>query len=197
MENTENITYTRPSLLKRIVSRVKGFVFDWLPSIITFAVVWVLCHTVFLTAIIPTGSMVPTLPAPCFSFSLRTAYWFDSPQRSDVVLFQRNDGNDKIYAKRVIGLPGETIEIIAGQTYINGALYTEPYLNETAEPLDFGPFVVPDGCYFMMGDNRNHSYDSRYWDEHFVPEENVLSKVITSVGVPGEMKDDIQMIFGG
>lgn len=56
-------------------------------------------------------------------------------------------------------------------------VYEESYLNETPEDLDFGPFQVPEDHYFMMGDNRNNSYDSRYWDEHFVPANKVMSKV--------------------
>ena len=74
-------------------------------------------------------------------------------------------------------MPGDVLEIKHGQTYINGVEYEESYLNETPEDLDFGPFQVPEDHYFMMGDNRNNSYDSRYWDEHFVPASKVMSKV--------------------
>lgn len=90
-------------------------------------------------------------------------------------------------------MPGDTLEIKHGQTYINGEIYDEPYLRETPEDLDFGPFQIPSGCYFMMGDNRNNSYDSRYWDEHFVPRENILSKVYYSIpiGTPETTDNDI------
>lgn len=99
----------------------------------------------------------------------------------------------KGYAKRIVGMPGDTLEIKHGQTYINGKIYDEPYLRETPEDLDFGPFQIPSGCYFMMGDNRNNSYDSRYWDEHFVPRDNILSKVYYSIpiGTPETTDNDI------
>ena len=127
--------------------------------------------------VIPTKSMYPTLPAPCFVFSSRVAYWNHTPQRGDIVLFYRGNGEKTVYAKRVIGLPGDVIDIVHGQTYINDELLDEPYLAETPDPAVELRFIVPEGSYFMMGDNRNHSYDSRHWAEHFVPEDNILSRV--------------------
>lgn len=152
------------------------------PMVIVFLTVFLLSRTVFLFATIPTASMVPTLQNPCWVLSLRTAYWFDSPEQGDIVLFQRDNGEEVVYAKRVIGMPGDTIEICGGVTYINGNVYEEDYLAETPEALNFGPYVVPDDHYFMMGDNRNNSQDSRYWEEHFVSEDNVLSKVVFHIG---------------
>lgn len=174
-------------------ARVKQFWREWRFPVICFAVAFILFKFVFLTAIIPTASMYPTLPSPCFSFSARATYWFEEPERGDIVLFKRADGNSKIYAKRIVGMPGDTLEIKHGQTYINGEIYDEPYLRETPEDLDFGTFQIPSGCYFMMGDNRNNSYDSRYWDEHFVPRENILSKVYYSIpiGTPETTDNDI------
>lgn len=121
--------------------------------------------------------MYPTLSAPCFTVGVRTDVLNKPYERGDIVLFQRDDGNERFYAKRIVGMPGDVLEIKHGQTYINGVEYEESYLNETPEDLDFGPFQVPEDHYFMMGDNRNNSYDSRYWDEHFVPANKVMSKV--------------------
>ena len=77
---------------------------------------------------------------------------------------------------RVIGLPGETVEIKGGVTYIDGVAIEEPYLAEPARELDFGPYTVPEGCFFMMGDNRNNSSDSRYWVHTYVHESKILGK---------------------
>ncbi len=107
---------------------------------------------------------------------LRVSYWFESPQRGDIVFFRNPDDETEIFVKRVIGLPGETVEIKGGVTYIDGVAIDEPYLAEPARELDFGPYVVPDGCYFMMGDNRNNSSDSRYWVHTYVSGTKILGK---------------------
>lgn len=157
--------------------RMKDFVKSWALPVICFVVFWLIFKFVLMTSIIPTQSMYPTLSAPCFTVGVRTDVLNKSYERGDIVLFQRDDGNERIYAKRIVGMPGDVLEIKHGQTYINGVEYEESYLNETPEDLDFGPFQVPEDHYFMMGDNRNNSYDSRYWDEHFVPANKVMSKV--------------------
>lgn len=157
--------------------RMKDFVKSWALPVICFVVIWLIFKFVLMTSIIPTQSMYPTLSAPCFTVGVRTNVLSKPYERGDIVLFQRGDGNERFYAKRIVGMPGDVLEIKHGQTYINGVEYEESYLNETPEDLDFGPFQVPEDHYFMMGDNRNNSYDSRYWDEHFVPANKVMSKV--------------------
>ena len=120
-----------------------------------------------------------------------------TPERGDIVLFKRDIPDSKVYAKRIVGLPGDTIEIKHGVTYINGEALEEKYLRETPDDEDFGPFNVPEDSYFMMGDNRNNSYDSRYWDEHFVPRKSIISKVNFSVPLaPHKDENDIEQQKG-
>ena len=88
--------------------------------------------------------------------------------------------NEKVYyVKRVIGLPGETVEVKDGKVYINGSdtPLDEPYLPEPMEG-SYGPYEVPEGCYFMMGDNRNNSLDARFWDNKFVAKNKIVAKVL-------------------
>lgn len=150
-----------------------------------FIVLCVLMQVVFYEAIIPSGSMYPTIAYPSLDFGYRLAYKSSEPQRGDIVYFKRNvdDMNEQqVLIKRIIGIPGDVVEEKNGVFYLNGEVLREDYLNEEPEKLNFGPFEVPDGCYFMMGDNRNHSYDSRYWDEHYVPLENIIAKHIVCLG---------------
>ena len=155
---------------------------DWI-KILTIAAIgaW-LCNTFLLmNTEISTGSMEDTIPTGSRIISSRVHYWLSDPARGDVILFEPPDGDIYPYVKRVIGLPGETVTIIDGLVYINDSSepLDEPYLKEI--PVgDFGPYVVPEGCYFVMGDNRNHSNDSRYWNNTFVPRDNVYAKALFS-----------------
>jgi len=135
---------------------------------------------VFVFAEIPSGSMIPTLQIDDKIIVNKLAYRFDEPKRFDIVVFEHKmretDGAATILVKRIIGIPGDTIEIKNGQLYINDELQNESYLNEPmydALGTDLGPVVVPDKHYFMMGDNRNNSFDSRDWDYMFVPKSEI------------------------
>lgn len=103
--------------------------------------------------------------------SPRIAYPFRMPRRGDVVVFEYPRDFSKDYIKRVIGLPGETVEIRDGGVYVNGVLLDEPYLQGAATTCRFedacarGPVVVEPGTVFVMGDNRANSSDSREWDD--------------------------------
>lgn len=109
----------------------------------------------------------------------RLSYLYHEPKRQDVVIFLFPDDESQVFIKRVIGLPGETLRIVDGRVYMNGSEkpLEEIYLKEVPRG-DFGSFKVPEDSYFMMGDNRNHSHDSRYWENHYVKKEDILAKVI-------------------
>lgn len=150
-----------------------------LTLLVAVGIVLFLQSVIIVNAKIPTGSMEETISAGSRVIAGRFAYWFDSPERGDVVIFRYPDHKEVLYVKRVIGLPGDTVEVKDTAVYVNGKALTEDYLSVTTEG-DFGPYTVPEGSYFMMGDNRNDSWDSRYWDNTFVTEEDILGKVYFS-----------------
>ena len=149
--------------------------------------------TLFVTSylimlvIVPTESMEPTVDTGSIMFCSRVSYWKKSPQAGDVVVF-RLDDDKTYYTKRVVGEPGDIVEINGGITYVNGTEYDEPWLAEKADELDFGPFVVPAGKYFCMGDNRNYSYDCRYWDQHYISEEEIYAKAKVVISPDGSFR---------
>ena len=144
---------------KEVVSWVRMFV-------IVIAVVFVLTQFVIINVRVPSGSMENTIMTKDRLIGFRFSYWFDEPQRGDIILFSYPVDEKQTYIKRVIGLPGETVEIRDGKIYIDGS--TEPleedYLKETWTWENDGyTFEVPEGCYFVLGDNRNDSEDGRFW----------------------------------
>jgi len=126
----------------------------------------------------PTPSMENTFMVNDKVFIFRLAYLFSDPKRGDIVVFEAPDKPEEDYIKRIIGLPGDTIEIKEGVVYINGEPLEENYLREPMREENFGPVVVPDGHYFMMGDNRNNSHDSRYWNKKFVARKKIRGKAV-------------------
>ena len=142
-------------------------------------VVLILQNYIIVNAQIPSGSMETTIMTGDRVFGNRLAYKDESPQRGDIVIFKYPDNEKELFIKRVIGLPGEKIEIIDGLVYINDSEepLEEPYL--TVTPVgDFGPYEVPEGHYFMLGDNRNLSKDSRVWKNPYVAEKKILAKAV-------------------
>lgn len=139
---------------------------------------FLLSQFVIANAVVPTGSMENTIKPGDRLLGLRLAYLIGDPARGDVIIFHAPDEPDGTpYVKRVIGLPGETVEGIDGVVYIDGDALDEPYIKEPAR-ADFGPFTVPDGMYFMLGDNRNDSKDSRYWKNTYLAREQIMARVL-------------------
>ncbi len=120
-------------------------------------------------------SMEPNVHNGEYVIVNKTAYWFGhNPQRGDVVVFQAPDQPQNDRVKRVIGLPGETVEVRSdGTVYVNGQQLEEPYLPSHHSGTS-GTWTVPEDEYFVMGDNRSVSYDSREGGP--VPRSNIIGK---------------------
>lgn len=155
---------------------------SWVQIIVTAVVIaLVLNNFIIANSRVPTGSMEKTIMTKSRVIGSRLSYIADDPERGDVVIFHYPDdlSGKTFYVKRVIGLPGDTVNVVDGKVYINDSdtPLEEPYL---PEPMDgsFGPYTVPEGCYFMMGDNRNNSLDARFWKNKFVEKDKIIAKVL-------------------
>ena len=132
-----------------------------------------------INAVIPSGSMETTIMEGDRIFGNRLAYLNSDPERFDIIIFKYPDDETKTFIKRVIGLPGETVEIRDGKVYINGS--AEPLDDSFCPEMptgDFGPYVVPEDSYFVMGDNRENSHDSRYWVNTYVERSAIMGKAV-------------------
>ena len=150
-------------------------------KMIIFVVIVVLIVNNFLliNAKIPSESMEQTIMTGDRVFGNRLAYLFDKPKRFDIVIFKYPDHEKELFIKRIIGMPGETVEIRDGKVYIDGAKEPLDDSFTPEEPLgDYGPYVVPEDSYFMLGDNRNYSKDSRFWNNPYVAEDKILGKAV-------------------
>lgn len=151
----------------------------WVTPIVACATVGAfLFGVVFGLVQVPSSSMENTIPANSRSIILRKPFWDGKIERGDIIVFEPSAYNyakefeqlkKVLLIKRVVGIPGDTVEIRQGKTYVNNNLYNEPWLKEEPEKLDFGPFIVGENEVFVMGDNRNNSVDSRYWIDPMVP----------------------------
>lgn len=138
---------------------------------------------VFVNATIPSQSMENTIMVGDRVFGNRLAYVNSEPERYDIIIFRYPDDESQLFIKRVIGLPGDTIDIRDGEVYVNGS---ETPLTDSFCPeqgvTDAGymdvPFTVPEGCYFVLGDNRLNSRDSRYWNNHYVTKDEIVAKAV-------------------
>lgn len=153
---------------------------DYLKTIVVVvAVVLLLNNYVLINARIPSESMQNTIMVGDQIFGNRLSYLKQEPERFDIIIFKYPDDPSQLFIKRLIGMPGDTVEIYDGKVYLNGS--TEPlddsFCAET--PIgDFGPYIVPADSYFVLGDNRNWSKDSRFWNDTFVEKDEILGKAV-------------------
>lgn len=143
------------------------------------AVVLVVNNFLLINAKIPSESMEQTIMTGDRVFGNRLAYVFGEPERYDIIIFKYPDNEKELFIKRIIGMPGETVEIKDGKVYINGS---EKPLKDSFTPEtpvgDYGPYTVPENSYFVLGDNRNYSRDSRFWNNPYVAEDKILGKAV-------------------
>ena len=129
---------------------------------------------------VPSGSMEPTIQPGDRLIIDKISFDFTSPKRGDIVVFNptktlQEDNFHDAFIKRVIGLPGDKVEVKNGQVYINGSPIKENYI-EAKPDYNWGPVIVPANSYLVLGDNRNDSFDSHYWG--FVPRNKIIGRAI-------------------
>ncbi|NJM89101.1 MAG: signal peptidase I [Hydrococcus sp. RU_2_2] len=147
-------------------------------------------RTTFKAYYISSSAMEPTLQINDRILANQFAYQSQQPKRGDIILFLptetlKQQNFHDAFTKRVIGLPGEQIAIAQGKVYINDRPLEENYIVEPPQ-YDYGPVAIPTNSYFVLGDNRNNSYDSHYWG--FVPQENLIGRVSRIYWPPDRMK---------
>jgi signal peptidase I len=199
----------------------------WITELIVIVMVVLLIRVFVAQAYnIPSGSMKPTLLVGDFILVNKLVYRFSEPKRGDIVVFKYPIDPNIDFIKRIVALPGEQVEVRNNQVFINGkplplievgrgeengvrkVIYEEVmpegikhkvqfYEDFPFSKRDFGPVVVPPNHYFVMGDNRDNSEDSRYWG--FLPRENIVGKAFViyfSGDVPPLQTTDVSLFTG-
>ncbi|MBE5817669.1 MAG: signal peptidase I [Clostridiales bacterium] len=167
---------------------IKKDIRDTLITIVSALILAIVLNTfVFQLIEVSKTSMVPTLQDSEVVFLNKTAYWFGNPKSGDIIVFSRKESGQTVnYVKRVIGVPGDVIEIKGGKVYRNGHTLVEPYLAVTT----YGDIYceIPEGKYFVMGDNRNVSLDSKDNEFGLMLESEVVGKVAFKVRPFGKIE---------
>jgi len=138
---------------------------------------------------IPSESMLPTLEIDDRLIIEKISYRFRKPRRGDVVVFSPTDAlkeenYNEAFIKRVIGIPGDVVEVRKGNVYVNDEKLSEKYILDPPN-YEYPPTTVPEGEYLVLGDNRNNSYDSHYWG--FVPLENLIGRATVRFWPPDRL----------
>jgi signal peptidase I len=171
---------------------MKARIWQWIKTYgSTIVFVWAFTHGVAQATVVPSESMSPTILVGDHFFLDKLAFPANYPEslqkylptrtihRGDIVALWSPETQGKRLVKRVVGLPGETLEVRHRNVYINGQRLEEPYVvhidpREIDNRDNFGPVTIPADQFFMMGDNRDNSYDSRYWG--FASKESMIGK---------------------
>lgn len=162
--------------------KTRKLIREYIESLLIAAILALVIRTFVVTPFkIPTGSMKPTLMPGDKIFVNRFIYRFRAPRRGDVIVFRYPENPRRDFIKRLVAFPGETIEIDNGKVRINGKIIDSPeifqniyYYNRGSYGAKNAQITVPEGCYFVLGDNSSSSRDSRYWG--FVPQKFLIGK---------------------
>jgi signal peptidase I len=168
--HTETIAESQDSEEKR--SGFGRFVIDIVETLILSVVLFAAINGVSARIRVDGASMEPTLQSGEFVIVNKLAYWFGDPTLGDVIVFHFPRDPDQEYIKRIIGLPGDQVEIKDGSVFVNGQVLSEDYI--AASPVYNVSTEVPEDSLFVLGDNRNNSSDSHNWGP--VPLDHVIGK---------------------
>lgn len=182
----------RPAATDQSVQPVEGvsrraglwsLVYEVVETIALAAIIWLAVNFATARFIVEGSSMEPSFHTGQMLIISRLDYRFGSPQRGDVIVFQYPGNLTDDYIKRIIGVPGDNVLIEGGSVYVNGRKLDEPYIapRGTITPA-LGRWVVRPNTYFVMGDNRNASSNSRVWG--LLPREDIIGKAWVSYWPP-------------
>lgn len=163
-----------PSQSKEKRSGFMRFVVDVLETLVLSVVLFVSINLISARIRVDGASMEPTLVSGEYVIVNRLSYRLGNPRQGDIIVFHYPVNPQEEFIKRVIGLPGDQIEVKNGSVYVNGQILEENYLNARTNYL--GTWTVPEGNLFVLGDNRNNSSDSHDWGT--VPMEYVVGKAV-------------------
>jgi signal peptidase I len=195
------------------MSKPKSKLREYIEAILLAIVIAFFIRTFVIQAYkIPSGSMKPTLLigdhilVSKFNYGIKlplirsTLIPIGTPKRGDIIVFIYPEDRSKDFIKRLVGLPGDTIEIRNKNILLNGLSWNDTHgvhvdsliIPGSVQPRDnFGPVTVPEGSLFVMGDNRDESYDSRFWG--FVPMKDVLGKALVIYWSWNQEKNNVRL----
>lgn len=184
-EAVEKPAETEGDAARPEMSRGRRLWHDYGYLVVTLAVVFVLFRVLLQLAYVPSGSMETTIPTKSLLVGWRLPYVVSDPlpERGDIVTFW-NEEMERVLVKRVIGLPGETVSIKDGFVYIDGKKLDEDYLPVSGiTQSEETAFEVPEGHIFLMGDNRTGSQDSRFWNDPYIPLDQIQGRMLLAISI--------------
>ena len=170
------------------MARRRGVIRELLETAVLTIAIFLVVRVALQNFKVEGQSMFPNLHNGEYILVNKVDYMLHSPHRGDIVVFRAVPAGqpDRDFIKRVIGLPGETVAVHDRAVYINGHRLNEPYINDEHRPdYPFGPYKVPSGQYFVLGDNRNNSEDSHLW--RGLPRDDIVGKAWISYWPPKEL----------
>jgi signal peptidase I len=154
--------------------QIKAIIRETLITLAMAAIIFLILQSTIQSSYVDGSSMLPGLVDKEHLVVGKVAYVFKEPARGDVIVLYPPVAPQKQWVKRIIGVPGDTVEVKKGTVYVNGIALTEPYI-KSSPSYAMSPYKVPAENYFVMGDNRNNSTDSHYgWT---VSRDNIVGKV--------------------
>ncbi len=158
----------------RIFYFIRSFV---LPILYGIFIALILTQVMYFHAQVPSGSMETTILTGDRILGNRMAYWFQDPSYGDIIIFWSDEYNE-FMVKRIIGCPGDRVELHTDGVYVNDNRLADAYTQGITREMRVGEsaWTVPEDSYFVMGDNREDSADSRYWNDTYVPREEIYAK---------------------
>ena len=166
---------------KKSILKGPHIIWDILSFAVPLVAAYIILSYIIMVSVVQSASMEPKLPVGNTVFYNRLAYVDAEPQRGDVVVFFSQEYGE-YYGKRIIGVPGDVIQFKDGYVVINNQYCDETaYISSEIETNCSKEFEVPEGCYFMLGDNRELSKDSRYWNNPYIPKECIIGKYMGQI----------------